>query len=403
MRNYRRYSLRRLPRAPALRILLLLFLLWDSLYCISLYIHQAAALNAPPPPHNTKRIYIAAQHWNDARLLRNHWNNALVALVQELGTENVYVSIYESGSYDDSKDALRELDAALDSLQVRKSIVLSETSHADEVASQRSEHGWIQTSDGETLMRRIPFLATVRNYVFEPLEKLAEEDERFDLILFLNDVVFTPEDVLRLLDTNGGEYAAACSIDFSKPPYFYDTFALRDSSGHEAVMQTWPYFGSYLSRYAAERLLPVPVASCWNGMVAMPIKPFLGKDPLRFRGVPDSLAASHVEASECCLIHADNRLSTTKGIFLNPNVKVGYNGSSYDAVHSPDVVMSPIHIFVAVWQNRILRWLTSPVFKEWAVRKRVKRWAEVTGEEERGEFCLIDEMQILYERGWKHM
>jgi hypothetical protein len=71
---------------------------------------------------------------------------------------------------------------------------------------------------------------------------------------------------LRLLDTNRGEYAAACSIDFSKPPDFYDTFALRDSDGHEAVMQTWPYFRASASRYAAQRLLPVPVVSCWNGM-----------------------------------------------------------------------------------------------------------------------------------------
>ena len=69
-----------------------------------------------------------------------------------------------------------------------------------------------------------------------------------------------------LLDTHGGEYAAACSLDFSKPPEFYDTFALRDSKGHEAVMQTWPYFRTYASRYAAQRSLPVPVTSCWNGM-----------------------------------------------------------------------------------------------------------------------------------------
>jgi hypothetical protein len=187
-------------------------------------------------------------------------------LVQELGIENVFVSIYESGSYDDSKDALRELDAELEGLHVKRSIVLSDISHADEVARQPAEQGWIKTPDGETQMRRIPFLATVRNYVFEPLERLIAEGELFDAILFLNDVVFTSEDVLRLLDTNGGEYAAACSIDFSNPPYFYDTFALRDSSAHKAVMQTWPYFRSYISRYAAERFLPVPVASCWNGM-----------------------------------------------------------------------------------------------------------------------------------------
>jgi len=324
-------------------------------------------------------------------------------LVQELGIENVFVSIYESGSYDDSKDALRELNATLERLQVRRSVELSDVSHADEIAQQPTEHGWIKTPNGETHMRRIPFLATVRNRVFQPLEHLTAAGEHFDTVLFLNDVVFSPKDVLRLLDTNGGHYAAACSIDFAKPPEFYDTFALRDSWGHEAVMQTWPYFRSYVSRYAAERFLPVPVASCWNGMVAMPIEPFVASSPLRFRGIPDSLATSHVEASECCLIHADNPLSETKGVFLNPNVKVGYNGSAFDAVNSPEATMSPFDIWVAVWKSRILRLFTSPIFKELVVRQRMWKWASETKEQENGGFCLINEMQILYEKGWKHM
>lgn len=74
------------------------------------------------------------------------------------------------------------------------------------------------------------------------------------------------QDVLALLDTNNGEYAAACSLDFSKPPNYYDTFALRDSIGYEHVTQTWPYFRSWKSRHAMKRSTPVPVASCWNGM-----------------------------------------------------------------------------------------------------------------------------------------
>lgn len=257
---------RRLPRSPALRLLLLLFLLYDSLHTISLYRAQTAALSAPPPPANYKRIYIAAQHWNNARLLRQHWNNALVALVQELGVDNVYVSVYESGSYDDTKAALGELDQALDGLRVQRRIVMEHMSHADEIAQMPSGQGWIQTPKGETRLRRIPFLAAVRNHVFEPLEELTARGETFDSILFLNDVVFSRTDVLRLLDTNGGDYTAACSMDYSKPPSFYDTFALRDSGGHEAVMGTWPWFRAYKSRYAAERFLPVPVASCWNGM-----------------------------------------------------------------------------------------------------------------------------------------
>lgn len=81
-----------------------------------------------------------------------------------------------------------------------------------------------------------------------------------------NEVFSQVEDVLTLLNTNRGEYAAACSLDFAKAPSFYDTFALRDSEGNEHVMQTWPYFRSQTSRRAMKMMEPVPVKSCWNGI-----------------------------------------------------------------------------------------------------------------------------------------
>lgn len=73
-------------------------------------------------------------------------------------------------------------------------------------------------------------------------------------------------DVFALLGTHNGQYAAACSLDFSKPPYYYDTFALRDADGKEPIMLTWPYFSASASRNALVQLDPVPVKSCWNGM-----------------------------------------------------------------------------------------------------------------------------------------
>lgn len=419
-RRRRSFSFRRFPRSSTFKCILFLFFLWDSIHCISLYLHQAAALQTSPPPPSTKRIFIAAQHYNSARLLREQWNEALYDLVKELGVENVFVSLYESGSYDETQLALKELEANLEVLQVRKEIVLSDLTHKEEIAAQPTEHGWIDTPAGVNALRRIPFLASIRNKVFRPLEALTAQGEHFDMILFLNDVAFKPEDVLRLLDTNGGDYAAACSLDFSKPPYFYDTFALRDSRGHETIMQTWPYFRSWASRYAAERFLPVPVASCWNGMgelhrssiaalytdrtlVAMPAEPFIGNHPLRFRGTNDSLAKHHLEGSECCLIHADNPLSASKGIFLNPVVKVGYNMTAYNAVHSSKATMSPVRMYAQIWQSRTLRWLTTPWFKERVVHNRVTKWTEESKEKEPGEYCLVNEMQVIFQRGWKHV
>ena len=69
------------------------------------------------------------------------------------------------------------------------------------------------------------------------------------------------------MDTNDGDYAAACSLDFSKPPLYYDTFALRDAEGSPHIMQTWPYFKARGSRSPlVNNHDAVPVTSCWNGI-----------------------------------------------------------------------------------------------------------------------------------------
>jgi hypothetical protein len=193
--RYHLHRFRRSFRQPALRLFLVLLVLFDTLRLLSIASAQTAASQYNPPP-TTKRIYIASQHWNTARVLRAHWNPALLSLVQDLGPENVFVSIYESGSYDDTKDALRELDARLEQLHISRNITLDETSHKDEVTRQPSDNGWLripkgQIGEGQMALRRIPYLAKLRNRVLEPLQVLAAKGRHFDTILFLNDVVFT--------------------------------------------------------------------------------------------------------------------------------------------------------------------------------------------------------------------
>lgn len=265
-----------------------LFLLWN---CFDIFgAHQSVcssqAADALVPAIKQEELFISSTHWNNELILKSHWNAAIGALCKALGPENVYVSIYESGSWDDSKGALRILDSELEQIGVRRSIILDETTHLDEIGRPPAETGWIETPRRKTELRRIPYLARLRNLTLNPLESLAESGEKFDKILFLNDVVFTvgrlcfnlpcvlvndtltPRTGGRYHDSphnQRGSFAAACSLDFSNPPDFYDTFALRDSEGHERLMQTWPYFRSRRSRNAVKHGVPVPVTSCWNG------------------------------------------------------------------------------------------------------------------------------------------
>ncbi|BAE60536.1 unnamed protein product [Aspergillus oryzae RIB40] len=267
----------------------------------------------------SEKIYITGLHWNSELILRDAWIAAVVDLANTIGRDNVFVSIQESGSWDDTKGALILLDQLLAENDIPRRILIDYTTHFDEISKPPTGQGWIETPIGTTELRRIPYLAKLRNVAMEPLYELQNEGIVYDKILFLNDVIFTTSDVQRLLSTKGGNYAATCSLDFSKPPDFYDTFALRDAEGHDMLMQSWPYFRSRASRQAMKASQPVPVSSCWNGVVAMDAAPFYQHPPLKFRGISDSLAKSHLEGSECCLIHADNPLSREKGVWLNPN------------------------------------------------------------------------------------
>jgi hypothetical protein len=136
----------------------------------------------------------------------------------------------------------------------------------------------------------------------------------------------------------------------------------------------------------------------------MPAEPFVLARKLRFRGTEDSLAAYHLEGSECCLIHADNPLSRSAGVFVNPNVRVGYNGDAYAGTHHLGGWISSWQILSGLWENRISRWMTTPLIKEGVVSKRVRSWRRQDRKNtEPGEFCLINEMQVLVENGWAHV
>jgi hypothetical protein len=136
----------------------------------------------------------------------------------------------------------------------------------------------------------------------------------------------------------------------------------------------------------------------------MPANPFLANPPLRFRGIPDSLAKLHLEGSECCLIHADNPLSVKKGVYLNPLVRVGYNGAAYDAVHPIANWLHAWRILRGIWTNRVRRLGDTSWLKGENIRKQVDRWKGLdAGNRENGHICIINEMQILHRYGWVHV
>jgi hypothetical protein len=189
-------------------------------------------------------------------------------------------------------------------------------------------------------------------------------------------------------------------MDFRYAPEFYDTFALRDTEGCPAASQRFPFFGAGASREAMLQLKPVPVKSCWNGMVAFAAAPFLSPRNLRFRGIADDLASAHLEGSECCLVHYDNERSEVDGVWVNPNVRVGYTAAAYEGIREWPKTWDRIRgRNMGLWTALLrLPW------RDGKVVTRVGEWERKgAGNFEPGVDCLIDEMHVLVERVWKHV
>jgi hypothetical protein len=380
--------------------------------------HPARSVAPPSPSYRT--VFIAALHTDTAPLLHHSWSDSLVSLVDRLGHDNVHISLVEAGSHDATRLELRQLTNRLDRLGVPNTVHLGPTGWqlADQTRDKPAvgEHrpGWVwHHNDTKADMRRIPHLAWGRNQAMEPLMALAAKGKLFNRVLWIDDVVFKAQDAIDVLNTRNGEYAAACSIDAGDAVRLQDTSALRDDKGQPPVSSFWPWFLSPTVLSAVKSGLPIRVYSCWNGLVAFQSAPFYADPPLRFRSVSDDLAHRRVEASERCLIHADNPLSASQGVWLNSHVRVAPGKTPRTAHFADRAHRYPgfAGTLVGSWVNRVVRWRggVQAVFDaEALVRSRFQDWfAEthtVNSEESKvGLPCLIDDMQIVGLDGWTHI
>jgi alpha-1,3-mannosyltransferase len=249
--------------------------------------------------------FIAANLKNNEELLP-HFTQQLLT-VASLLHGSVFVSIYESGSTDDTPRLLQELQAALDSQGVRHHIITS---------------GEIARAPGEA---RIEFLAKARNAALEPLYSNRTDADR---VLFLNDMFFCANDVLRLALARAD---LACALDFAAAtrdgqPQFVDTWVMRDVQG-EVPDINYPFLKHPDSADSIRRGDVTPVQCCWNGIVALNPAPF--RAGLRFR----AHQLGECSASECSLLCNDMHRLGFKDIVVDPSVRVAHNKGMFVRLH----------------------------------------------------------------------
>src|SRR5690606_35068179 len=121
-----RSALRRFLRRSVVRITLMLFVFLNLLEVLLIHYRLTSSeaderWPALPPLLRNEKIFIASIHRNSEKILPD-WNEAIVSLAKTIGPENVFVSVYENGSWDKTQSMLKDLDKQLEALSVGRNI-----------------------------------------------------------------------------------------------------------------------------------------------------------------------------------------------------------------------------------------------------------------------------------------
>lgn len=229
-----------------------------------------------------------------------------------LGYHNVYVSIYENGSTDQTKALLRIFDALTKTVGMRITIRTSMRTRG-------------------AFNHRIEYLAEVRNAAFVPLHELRDsENEYFDTIIFMNDVLPCVDDILELIwQSRRNNAGITCAADYMYheeigSPVFYDNWVARDING--TALENAPFEAIFHHPDSAQRFqrhLPIQVQSCWNGIAVLDTGPFYSPPHVRFRMA--RITEGECSASECSLICNDYWEAGYGRILMVPRVKLAYD------------------------------------------------------------------------------
>ncbi|EIW79794.1 glycosyltransferase family 69 protein [Coniophora puteana RWD-64-598 SS2] len=250
-----------------------------------------------------------------------------------LGYNNVFVSIYENGSSDQTKALLRIYDALCRSVGLRITIRTS-------------------TRTRGAFNHRIEYLAEVRNQAFNPLHELRDaHNEYFDSIIFMNDILPCVDDLLELIwQSRRNNAGITCAADYMYheelgSPVFYDNWVARDING--TALENAPFETIFHHTSSQERFqlhLPIQVQSCWNGIAVLDPAPFYTPPYVRFRMA--RLMEEECSASECSLICNDYWEAGYGRIMMVPRVKLAYDHRVWDIIHPSRRNLSAIRGYV---------------------------------------------------------
>jgi hypothetical protein len=242
----------------------------------------------------------------------------------------IYLSIF-SNNNDDGTDEMivNEFELLVNELEIPNRIITNGETLCDGLRYRNKPES----------ISRINWLSCVRNSAMEPFyengtrvfKNKSEPDEV--AIIFLNDIIFNPLDLIYLLETNNSDYSMACGMDFYYN--FYDLWVTRGIDGN--YFSTFPPYAQDFETATqilgmlsplSSRKSGVPVKCCWNGAAVISGKIFISRK-IRFR----SAIKCDRQQSECKTFCEDVLKSEgtewRNAIVMNPNVIVAYSKNLY--------------------------------------------------------------------------
>jgi hypothetical protein len=347
----------------------------DHIHCTSLDSTASITRYAHLASPSRGRTIIGLNLFNSGGVLPTI-GRSLLDLIYFLGPENVLVSIFENGSSDNTTLGLAHLAAVLSAAGVPHSVLSdSNKTHwegVDRIAQLAIYRNIVldplyATWQGQPLAGSI----TATNSSVNPTINSIHDERPFENVLFINDVFFCPTDALELMHVRAVQQAhATCGLDwrwrhssfsplFGSGPKFYDNWVSRTLNGNtfRSRLDIFSEMRNGLreliysvddttakQRFADAR--PVPVYSCWNGMIVMDARPFVaigpdgefrkGKAPVRFR--PAKRRKGECAASECKLVAKDFWKRGFDRWVLVPYVRTTYVWDLYNQFDLEDLV-----------------------------------------------------------------
>ncbi|KAI5820577.1 cryptococcal mannosyltransferase 1-domain-containing protein [Pyronema omphalodes] len=315
------------------------------------------------------KYFLAVNFWDNEAVLP-HFFNSIYDLASYLGPQNIFLSITENDSRDDTRKIL---------LSYERELLLRNIPYrlrTDDGLRTKGRHDnpdvpWLTVSD------RMNYMADVRNRALEPLYESTVDWKR---VIFFNDVFFDWRGIMALLATEG---EVVCSLDLDGGG-LYDSWVLKDQCG-EAVSLIWPYFWHPDDQKNVASLKPFEVGNCWNGIASLNALPFLNSsmllynisEPLRF---PNNTAGCY--QSECTALPLkliDITKSDGPRAVVHPDVTVTYTKqwwNWYAVIMRLKIVEWWIH-----WVERPISWVWWP----WLAPMTRWKGLDVKGEVE----CII--------------